>query len=108
MVMGSYFAKAAEDMDGFDEEAECKSTTPTKSRAEGAARGDLATKSRAERAEGDVERGNHTKRIHDRNKRKVFYHAKRGKRRTQKAETKFQGLGRDARNAATPRKKPGV
>ena len=63
-------------------------------------------KSRAERAEGEVERGNHIQRIHDRDKRKVFYHAQAWKRRTQKTETKFQGFWRDARNAASPRKKP--
>ena len=52
---------------------------------------DFATKSRAERAEGEVERGNHLQRIHDRGKHKVF-HAKRGSKTRQKTKPQVSVL----------------
>ena len=52
-------------------------------------------------------RGNHTQRIHDRDKRKVFYPARRGGRYTTQTRNAVSGVwGVGMRDAASPRKKP--
>ena len=71
-----------------------RSTTPTKSRAEQAEgeRGTSRLVGKVTQAEGEVERGNHTKRIHDRHNRKVFYPADRGSKTRQKTKPQVSVL----------------